>query len=287
MGKLLETLQRVSKGSGGGIGFLGRSRTQTKPRAAGILVALSQPEAGLVEAVAKAGVDGVLFSAQRGKSGSKVGTSVEAYRQAAEPLHAANLPWGLDLTEVVAALEPDALKTIREGGADCVAFPLSAPARLLQERPEGLDRIITLGNLRDDPMLLLARSVNLLSVQVAQFDFDLTSERLRELTIEELLRYRMLRETLRFPTLFSVSGDLSGEDLRTLVKLGASGLVLQPERDVTAAALGKQLVALREELERVPLNDDEDDVPSLSQLPGTSGKTGEPPKTQSDPSHQH
>jgi hypothetical protein len=269
MGKLTETLEKVSKGSGGGIGF-GRPRAQSKPRAAGIIVALGQADVGLAEAVAKAGVEGALFAAQRGKAGKAL--SAEDYRKAAEPLKAANLPWGLDLSEVVGTLEAEALKALREGGVDFVAFPLSAPARLLKERPEGLDRIISLGALGDDPLLMLARAVNLLSVQVAQFDFGLTPERLRALTIEELLRYRMLRETIRFPALVSVQGDVGAEEAHTLVKLGVSALLVQTEAGMTAAALGKRLVALREELERVPMREEEHETPSLALFPGGPSK---------------
>jgi hypothetical protein len=285
MGKLTETLEKVQKGSGGGMGF-GRRRAQSKPRAAGVVVALGQADAGLVEAVAKAGVEGVIFTAQRGKGASKGQLSAEEYRKAAEPLKAASLPWGLDLSEVASTLEPDALKSLREGGADFVSFPLGAPARLLQERPEGLDRIIALGALTDDPLLLLERSVNLLSVQVAQFDFGLTAERVRALTIEDLLRYRMLRETIRFPALYSVQGELGAEEVKTLVKLGASALLVQAEAGVTAAALSKRLIALREELERVPTSDEEGDTPSLAMLPGTS-KAESQPKTEDDSIRQH
>ena len=275
MGKLTETLEKVYKGSGGGMGF-GRPRAQTKPRAAGIVVALGQADAGLAEAVAKAGVEGAIFTALRGKTG-KAAVSAEEFRKAAEPLKAANLPWGIDLSEVASALEPETLKALREGGADFVSFPLSAPARLLQERPEGLDRIISLGSissgsLSDDTIQLMARSVNLLSVQVAQFDFGLTPERLRALTIEKLLRYRMLRETIRFPALVSVQGDLAAEEARTLVKLGASALLVQTEAGVTAAALSKRLIALREELERVPTREDEEETPSLTMFQGASPK---------------
>ncbi len=270
MGKLTETLDKVYKGSGGGMGF-GRPRAQAKPRAAGILVALGQADAGLAEAVAKASVEGAIFTAPRGKAG-KAAVSAEDFRKAAEPLKGASLPWGIDLSEVASVLEPETLKALREGGADFVSFPLSAPARLLQERPEGLDRIISLGSLSDDPMLLLARSVNLLSVQVAQFDFGLTPERVRALTIEDLLRYRMLRETIRFPALVSVQGDLGAEEARTLVKLGASALLVQTEAGVTAAALSKRLIALREELERVPTREDEEETPSLTMFQGTSPK---------------
>lgn len=280
MGKLVETLQRVGKSSGGGMGFFGRAQAQSKPKAAALLVALGQPDAGVVEAITKAGADGVIFAAKNGKTTGK-GIALEAYQKAAEPLKAANRPWGLDLTEVVALLPADALKGMREGGADFVSFPLGAPAQLLQERPEGLDRIITLGELRDDPYLLLARSINLLSVQAAFFDVGLSAEGLRSLTIEGLLRFRIVRETLRFPALVGVTGDLGSEEVRTLIKTGASAVVLQPSMGESASALAQRVTALREELERVPAAGAEDEeMPSLSFAPGSPSKGEEQPGRQ-------
>src|SRR5215467_2217502 len=123
MGKLVETLQRVGKATGGGIGFLGRSQAQSKARAVGILVALSQPDAGQVEALKKAGADGVVFTVPN----ARAATSVEPYFEAAAALRSANLPWGLDLAEAASSLKPETLKTMREGGVDFVSFPLSAP----------------------------------------------------------------------------------------------------------------------------------------------------------------
>lgn len=281
MGKLIEALQRVGKSSGGGIGFAGRNQAHTKARAAGILVALGQPDAGAVEAVAKAGADGVLFTVQPGKSSSK-GFSIETYRKAAEPLRAAGKPWGLDLADVADSLPADAIKSIREDGADFVSFPLDAPARLLQERPDGLDRIVTMRQPSgddDERYLRLVRSVNLLSVQVIQFLSHLTAQRLRDLRIEELLNYRMARELLRFPVLATVGGALGNEEVRLLVKLGISAVILQAAEGESASALAERVTVLREELERVPAPGAEDEeMPSVAFMTGAAAKTEEQPK---------
>ena len=280
MGKLLETLQRVEKSSGGGMGFLGKSQAQSKAKAAGILVALSQADAGAVEAVAKAGVDAVIFSVQAGKSTSK-GLSLETYRKAAESLRAVNRPWGLDLAAVVASLPAEAIKGIREDGADFVSFPLDAPARLLQERPEGLDRIVTVqqpGGEDDERYLRLVRSVNLLSVQVVQFLSNLTAQRLHDLRIDELLNYRLVREQLRFPVLANVGGDLGNEEVRILIKLGVSAVILQAAEGETPSALAQRVTAVREELERVPAPGTEDE--DISSMTFSSGKGEDQPSRQ-------
>jgi hypothetical protein len=282
MGKLIETLQRVGKSSGGGgMGFLGRGQAHTKARAAGIVVTLSQPDAGQVEALKKAGVDGVLFTLQNGKTGaSKAAPSVEPYVEAAASLRSANLPWGLDLSAVASSLKPEAIKTLREGGVDFVSFPLSAPARLIQERPEGLDRVVTLDEHLDDPYMLLARATNLLSVQAVRFASAFSAERLQALTIEGLLRFRLLRETLRFPVLVSVEGDLGNEEVRTLIKLGVSALLLEPEAGESLSALSQRVSALREELERVPSQENDEETPSVGQFQAA-------PKAEEQPNREH
>jgi hypothetical protein len=279
MGKLIETLQRVGKSSGGSIGFLGKNQAQSKAKAAGILVALGQADAGTVEAVAKAGADGVIFVASADKSASK-GLATDAYQKAAEPLRAANRPWGIDLAAVAASLPADALKGMRESGADFVSFPLDAPARLLQERPDGLDRIVTFrgpANDDDERYLRLVRSINLLSVQAVQFISHLSAERLRDLRIEELLNYRAVRELLRFPVITSLRGDLGNEEARLLVKLGVSAVILQATEGEGTAALARRVAALREELERVPAPGTEDEeMPSVAFTPGSPARSEGP-----------
>lgn len=283
MGKLIDALQRVGKSSGGGIGFLGKNQVQAKAKAAGILVALSQQDAGAVEAVAKAGADAVMFAVQAGKSTGK-GFSVEAYQKAAESLRAANRPWGLDLAAVADALPADALKGIREGGADFVSFPLDAPARLLQERPEGLDRIVTLrqpSGEDDERYLRLVRSVNLLSVQVVHFLSNLSAQRLHDLRIEELLNYRLVREQLRFPVLANVVGTLGNEEARLLPKLGISAVILQAVEGESTSALVQRVTELREELERVPAPGTEDEeMPSVAFVPGSAARGEDQPTRQ-------
>jgi hypothetical protein len=260
------------------MGFLGKNQSQTRAKAVGILVALSQADAAAVEAVSKAGADGMIFALQGGKSADK-GLSLEAHRKAAESLRAANKPWGLDLTALVDTLPADALKGMREDGADFVSFPLDAPARLLQERPDGLDRIITLRQQDggdDERYLRLVRSLNLLSVQVVHLLANLTAGRLHDLRIEELLNFRVVREQLRFPVLSNVSGTLGNEEARLLVKLGLSAVILQAGDGESATALASRVSALREELERVPAaGAEDDDMPSVAFTPGSAAKSEE------------
>src|SRR2546421_7352443 len=62
MAKLHDMFTQARRGqSGGGMGFLGKNRAETKPRAAAIVVEVPQVTAGSAEAALKAGTDGILF----------------------------------------------------------------------------------------------------------------------------------------------------------------------------------------------------------------------------------
>src|SRR2546423_10292200 len=62
MAKLHDMFTQARRGqSGGGMGFLGKNRAETKPRAAAVVVEFPQIMAGSAEAALKAGADGLLF----------------------------------------------------------------------------------------------------------------------------------------------------------------------------------------------------------------------------------
>ena len=63
MSKLLDMFTQARRGqSSAGMGFLGKNRSETKPRAAALVVELASAEAGSAEAALKAGADGLLFA---------------------------------------------------------------------------------------------------------------------------------------------------------------------------------------------------------------------------------
>src|SRR5579859_7157275 len=63
MSKLLDMFAQARRGQGGsGMGFLGKSKTEAKPRAAAIVVEFAALDAGSAEAATKAGADGLLFA---------------------------------------------------------------------------------------------------------------------------------------------------------------------------------------------------------------------------------
>src|SRR5438874_11133008 len=63
MSKLLDMFTQVRRAQGGsGIGFVGKSKDATKPRAAALLVELGEIDAESAEGAIKAGADGLLFT---------------------------------------------------------------------------------------------------------------------------------------------------------------------------------------------------------------------------------
>src|SRR5690242_16177276 len=63
MSKLLDMFAQARRvQSGGGMGFLGKSKPAIKPRAAALVVEFPTPDAGSAEAAVKAGANGLLFT---------------------------------------------------------------------------------------------------------------------------------------------------------------------------------------------------------------------------------
>src|SRR5579875_3660500 len=63
MSKLLDMFRQAQRAqAGGGMGFLGKTKSEIKPRAAAIIVALSTLDKSSAEAAIRAGADSVIFS---------------------------------------------------------------------------------------------------------------------------------------------------------------------------------------------------------------------------------
>jgi 2-methylisocitrate lyase-like PEP mutase family enzyme len=82
------------------------------------------------------------------------------------------------------------------------------------------------------------------------------------MSIEDILRYRAVREAVRFPSLLNVQGSLSEADAYALMTLDVQAVILTASD--SDAATKKQIKALRELLEKVHQEDKE----SMSGLSG-------------------
>jgi hypothetical protein len=242
MGKLVDKLRQVGQGSGSGMGFLGPRTPAQAPRPAAVLVSLGAGDVAAAEAAVKNGADGIIVT--RWKPGTELGKLHAAVQSSAV--------WGVEAGD--ARTGSDALKSAQEAGASFALIGQSAPARLLVEPLDGFDYVVAVDPPSDDLGLVLLRAENLLPAQVALLQLRLSNADLASMSVGAFARLRLICEALRFPVLVTLAGAPETAHIRTLVRIGADGIVL-PGEGVTASALGQQVQALREQLEKTPVDE--------------------------------
>src|SRR6266516_139350 len=100
------------------------------------------------------------------------------------------------------------------------------------------------------------------NIAAVRLDFSLAGD-VSTMSIEDVLRYRAVREAVRFPALLNVQGNLSEADAYTLITLDIQAVILTAsDSDATTK---KQIKALRELLEQVHQEEKE-------AMPGLGGK---------------
>lgn len=259
MAKLQDMFTRARRAqSGGGIGFLGKSKSESKAHFAALVVKFSKVTAGSAEAALKAGADGLLFTWD-GKDASKLAaltqeiTSVRATYE--------DVVCGLHITGGWQALDSESLTQIKDQGIQYIILPLDAPARLLALGAKEVEKVITVPMRAGDMYPLFVRNlVTLDGITAALLDFDLT-DGLASLTIEELLHYHAVREAVRYPAFINVQPGLREADARTLKTLGVQAVILAAG-DSEEATRG-QIRDLRECLGKVHEEDKELPHPSI------------------------
>jgi hypothetical protein len=244
MAKLQDMFTQARRAqSGGGIGFLGKNRAESKAHAASIVVEFPSIVAGGVEAALKAGADGLLFD-WNGQDEALLAT----VKQEIETAKASNegLIVGLRVTDGLDTLEREQLSALKEMGIQYIILPFNAPVRLLAQEKE-LEKVITVPMRSGDFYPIFIRNLAAFDgISAVLLDFGV-SEQLGTLTIEDALNYQAVREAVRFPAFFNVTEDLSEDDFYTLRTLGIQAVVL------TASNSGDttQIKALRTLLEKV------------------------------------
>jgi hypothetical protein len=126
--------------SGGGMGFLSKARTESKPHVASLVVEFPTVVAGSAEAALKAGADGLLFT-WNGKDSTQLETikqEIESARALQEELVA-----GLRLTGGWESLTRESLLQIKEQGIQYIVLPLNAPAHLLALETKEVEKVVT------------------------------------------------------------------------------------------------------------------------------------------------
>jgi 2-methylisocitrate lyase-like PEP mutase family enzyme len=247
MGKLQDLFTQVRRAqSSGGIGFVGKSKSLTKPRIAALLVALNDFDAGTAESAVKAGADGLLF-AWDGKDASSLDTlqkAIEAARSGNE-----NVICGLQITAGWDKLERENVEHLKEQGVNFVVLPLQAPARLLALKIKDLELVVSVPMREGDMYPIFIRNLTAFdTIAAVLLDFWLAGQ-ISTMSIEDVLHYRAVREAVRYPALLNVREDISEDDAFTLTTLGVQAVILTTS--ATGDKMNQQIQSLREVLEKV------------------------------------
>jgi 2-methylisocitrate lyase-like PEP mutase family enzyme len=258
MTKLLDMFTQARRAqSSSGMGFLGKNRSETKPRAAALVVELTTADAGRAEAAIKAGADGLLFA-----WGGKDTDELETLKSTVDAAKANNekVVCGLHITGGWDKLERESLEQLKEQGINYVVLPIQAPARLLALKIKELDLVVTIPMREGDMYPIFIRNLTAFdTIAAVQLDFESAGD-LSELTIEDMLQYRAVREAVRFPALLNVNANLSEADAFTLTTLGVQAVVLMASGSDDKTK--KQISALRVLLEKVH-QEDKDKTPPV------------------------
>jgi 2-methylisocitrate lyase-like PEP mutase family enzyme len=253
MSKLLDMFAQARRGQGGsGMGFLGKSKTEAKPRAAAIVVELAAPDAGSAEAAVKAGADGLLFTWKG--NGQR---DLETIKAATEAAKASNekIICGLHLGGDLESLSRENFDQFKEQGISFFILPLQAPARLLALHVKDVDTVVTVPMRADDieTYLLLIRHLSAFdTISAVALDFALRAE--------EILQYRAVRDAVRVPAMIHVEGEITESDAYTLTALGVQALII-PASDAEGQT-EETLASLRDVLEKVYKDEKENTQPT-------------------------
>ncbi len=247
MSKLLDMFSRVRRAqSSSGIGFVGKNKTTTKPRATALIIEFADIDVASAEAAIKAGADGLLFLWD-GKETSEFETLKQAIDAA--KTSDSNAVCGLQITGGWDTLERDRLEQLKNAGVQYVMLPLQAPARLLALKIKDLDLVVSVPMREGDMYPTFIRNLTAFdTITAVRLDFWLTGE-VGTMSIEDVLHYRAVREAVRFPALLNVRGDVDESDVLTFATLGVQAVILMVGD--MGPKTQKQVKALRELLEKV------------------------------------
>jgi hypothetical protein len=238
------------------MGFLGKSRAETKPRAAALVVEFPQIVAGSAEAALKAGADGLLFHWD-GRDSSLLDTLKPEIDSA--KTHNENVVCGLHITGGWNQLDRGSLLSFKEQGIQYIILPLDAPARLLALESKEVEKVLTVPMRAGEMYPIFIRNLAAFDgLAGILLDFNLGND-LAEMTVEDMLHYVAVREAVRVPAFINVESDLNEADGYTLMTLGIQAVILTASKDDQATKL--HIAALREVLEKI--HHEEKETPSL------------------------
>lgn len=265
MGKLIDKLREVRSASGSGIGFLrGAQAATTTTRAAAVFAVGGRGDTAALDAALQNGADGIILTGW--SASAREFTSATA---AAQERHAV---WGV---EAASGTDTATLKAAREAGAAFALVGQSAPASLLLAELEGFDHVVSIEPPADEHQLLTMRASNLLPVQAAVLQTGLGSGEAARLSVSQFTWLRLAWESLRFPTFAALQGVPTEDDLRTLVELGADGLLLSAAG--AGSGFGQHVRGLVAALQRIPPRHETEAGALLTGLLGIQGHQPDEP----------
>jgi hypothetical protein len=232
--------------SSGGIGFVGKNKPITKPRAAALIVELPDIDAGEAESAIKSGADGLLFIWDGNDT-----SALELLKDAIEAAQTSGekVVNGLSITGGWENLERENFEHLKELGVNYVLLPLEAPARLLSLEIKDLELAIAVPMRSGDMYPIFIRNLTAFdNISAVRLDFSLSDD-ISAMSIEDVLHYRAVREAVRFPAILNVQSDLDEAGAYTLLTLGVQAMILTASEDKEITQTN--IKALRELLEKV------------------------------------
>jgi hypothetical protein len=252
----LFTQARRTQG-GGGMGFLGKNRSESKAHAAALVVSFPQVAAGSAEAALKAGADGLLFTWD-GRTKNTLDTIAKEI-DSAKGSHE-NLVTGLIITGGWSTFTRESLVGLKGKNIQYIILPFNAPTRILAMDEKDVEKVVTIP-VRDDALYpLFIRNLSAFDmIASVLLDFEL-DEAFGTLTIEESLRYCAVRQALRYPAFIRINADFNEAEAYTLQAIGTQAVIL--DADTSIEVMRTQVQAIRNILEKVH-KEDHDDTPSI------------------------
>lgn len=222
MSKLLERLNRVSRGPGQPMGF--RASAISKGPSMVLIAALTEGD-DKAAAAARESADAVLLSFGKLK-GESLGQIVASI---------GDLPWGVSLKEVTA----DGLSQLRDRGCDFLVFDAArAPLALLRE--EEMAKIVEIEPSLADGLVRAIEQLPIDAVLIAE-------EGELSLSIHRLMVCQHVANLVGKPLVARTPLGISEEDLNELLETGIAGLVVNLERGVE-----EELSKLRQAIDTLP-----------------------------------
>ncbi len=275
MGKFIDKLRQVGQGGGGSFGFFGRGQVASAPaRPAAVIVTLAASNVAAAEAAAKAGADAIIIA------GWKPDTDTSAIKTT---LESANVVWGVEY----AGDAENAAEAAQSAGAGFLLLGPDASAALLFDKPEQLDRVVTLSAPQTEMDILLYRMANALPAQAALVTLPVGMRDLPKQSLSEFSRLALLASSVRFPLLAVVDETPDLRASRTLVRMGFDGIVLTGV-GASVDQIAQQVQSVRAHLEKIPMNEAQGrEGVTLSGLMGNLGAGVQPERREPDKEPDH